>query len=44
MTENYKLRLLFPTCIHEYNYEEFDAHRLIDFCYEQKSNNPEGQV
>ena len=40
----YQLRLLFPTCIHEYNYEEFDAHKLIDFCYEQKSKNPEGQV
>ena len=40
---NYTLKMLFPTCIHEYVYDKFDADQLIDFCYEQKNKNPEGQ-
>lgn len=40
---NYNLRMLFPTCIHEYVFDQFDTDKLIKFCYEQKDKNPEGQ-
>ncbi len=41
---NYNLRMLFPTCIHEYVFDKFDADELINFCYKQKEKNPEGQI
>ena len=39
---NYTVKMLFPTCIHEYVYKKFDKNELIDFCYKQKKQNPEG--
>ena len=39
---NYTVKMLFPTCIHEYVYEKFKKKELIDFCYKQKEQNPEG--
>ena len=40
---NYNLRMLFPTCIHEYVFDQFNTDELKKFCYEQKDKNPEGQ-
>ena len=40
---NYIVRMLFPTCIHDYNFDEFDEKEIIDFCYQQKEINPAGQ-
>ena len=42
MNKDYTVRLLFPSCIHEYNFNEFDQEELTNFCYEQKNKNPEG--
>ena len=41
---NYTLRMIFPSCIHEYNFDEFDEKEIVDFCYQQKEINPEGQI
>ncbi len=41
MTQPYKVGMLFPSIIHEYDFEEFDANPMIDFCYDQKNKNPE---
>ena len=40
---NYNLRMLFPTCIHEYVFDKFDTDELIKFCYEQKDENSDSQ-
>mgnify|MGYP001160066817 CR=1 FL=1 len=40
---NYTVKMIFPTCIHEYVFDKFDADELINFCYKQKDENPEGQ-
>ena len=40
----YKVQMLFPVCLHEYDFDEFDQDGLIKFCYEQKEKNPEGQL
>ena len=42
MNEDYTVRLLFPSCIHEYNFDEFNEEELTNFCYDQKNKNPEG--
>ena len=39
---NYKVNVLFPSCIHEYVYEKFDEKELINFCYKQKEEHPDG--
>ena len=41
---NYTLRMIFPSCIHEYNFDDFDEKEIVDFCYQQKEINPEGQI
>ena len=41
---NYTVRMLFPSCIHEYIFDGFDKSELINFCYEQREKNPKGQV
>ena len=41
---NYTLRMIFPSCIHEYNFDEFDEKEIVDFCYQQKEINPVGQI
>ena len=40
---NYTVKMLFPTCIHEYVFDKFNTDELIDFCYEQRDKNPEGK-
>ena len=40
---NYTVKMLFPTCIHEYVFDKFNTEELINFCYEQRDKNPEGQ-
>ena len=44
MTQPYKVSMLFPSIIHEYDFEEFDANPMIDFCYDQKNKNSEGKI
>ena len=44
MKQNYTVRLLFPSVMHEYSFEEFNQEELIKFCYEQKEIDPVGQV
>tara|TARA_Y100000114_G_C11660458_1_gene278772 strand:+ start:35 stop:634 length:600 start_codon:yes stop_codon:yes gene_type:complete len=39
---NYKVNVLFPSCIHEYVYEKFDEKELVNFCYKQKEKHPDG--
>ena len=41
---NYKVQMLFPVCLHDYVFDEFDEEGLIKFCYEQKEKDSEGQV
>ena len=36
--------MIFPTIIHEYNYDEINDSDIINFCYEQKELNLDGQV
>ena len=43
MSRNYKIGLIFPTIIHEYEFDKFDNNDLIKFCYEQKDKDPIGQ-
>ena len=40
---NYTIKMLFPTCIHEYVYDKFNTDELINFCYDQRDKNPDGQ-
>ena len=40
---NYTVKMLFPTCIHEYVFDKFNTEELINFCYEQRDKNPEGK-
>ena len=41
---NYTARMIFPTIIHEYNYDEINDGDIINFCYEQKELNLDGQI
>ena len=41
---NYNVQMYFPVCFHQYLFDEFDADELIEFCYEQKEKDQEGQV
>ena len=41
---NYNVQMLFPVCFHQYLFDEFDADGLIEFCYEQKEKDLDGQV
>ena len=41
---NYTVRMIFPTCIHEYIFDKINAKEIIDFCYQQKEKNPIGQT
>jgi len=44
MTQPYKVSMLFPSIIHEYDFEEFDANPMIDFCYDVKNKNSVGKI
>ena len=44
MTKPYNVSMLFPSLIHEYEFEVFDANPMIDFCYDVKNKDPVGQV
>ena len=41
---NYTVRMIFPTCIHEYIFDEINEKEIIDFCYQTKEKNPIGQT
>ena len=41
---NYTARMIFPTIIHEYLFDEIDEKEAIDFCYKQKEQDPQGKV
>ena len=41
---NYTVKMIFPTCIHEYVFDKFNTDELINFCYKQRDKNPEGQL
>ena len=40
---NYTVRMIFPTIMHDYYYEKINEKDAIDFCYEQKKLDPEGK-
>tara|TARA_B100001057_G_scaffold500271_1_gene614418 strand:+ start:1702 stop:2298 length:597 start_codon:yes stop_codon:yes gene_type:complete len=40
----YTVRMIFPTIIHDYNYDKINEKEAIEFCYEQKKLFCEGQV
>ena len=41
---NYTVRMIFPTIMHDYNYDKINEKEAIDFCYEQKKLDPKGKV
>ena len=41
---NYDVQMLFPVCFHQYLFDEFDSDGLIEFCYEQKEKDLNGQI
>ena len=41
---SYGVQMLFPVCLHQYFFDEFDADGLIKFCYKQKKKDSKGQV
>ena len=41
---NYTVRMIFPTIIHDYYYEKINEKEAIDFCYEQKKLDPTGKI
>ena len=40
---NYTVRMIFPTIMHDYYYEKINEKDAIDFCYEQKKLDPKGK-
>ncbi len=36
MDNKYTIRLLFPTLLHEYDFDEIDRDEIINYCYERK--------
>ena len=36
MEKKYTIRILFPTLLHEYNFDEINRDEIIEYCYERK--------
>ena len=44
MNNDYTVRMIFPTLMHEYLYDKINVKEIVDFCYKQKELNLEGQI